>query len=88
MGFSILFMSVSTGAIHYYFRNKHFTRLTIIIYIALGLAALVTELIIHFIKLPSLSVNILHAPETIIQSPLVLLILFASLFLYTNKGHT
>lgn len=83
--FSALFTLTTTFAIHYYFRNKQFTRLTVLIYIFLGISTLGAELIKYFLNLSQLTISILHTPESIIQSPLVLLVLFSSLLIYTEK---
>lgn len=83
--FSALFMLISTISIHLYFRDRYFTRLTVIIYIILGVGGLGTELLKYTVKLTPLVARIVHVPETIIQSPLVLLVLFTSFFLYNNR---
>lgn len=81
--FSVSFMFISTIAIHLYFGNRYFTRLVIILYLVLGVTGLAAELLKHTVKLPLLISRIIHIPETIIQSPLVLLLLFSSLLFYT-----
>lgn len=86
--FSALFMLISTFSIHFFFRNRYFTRLTVIIYLVLGAAGLGSELLKYTVKLTPLVSRIAHVPETIIQSPLVLLLIFSSLLVYsapTNK---
>lgn len=84
--FTCLFTLISTGALHIYFRNMQYTRFVFILYILLIISSLISELIIYFIDLPRPLINALHAPETIIQSPLVLLFVFPVFIFYEIRN--
>jgi hypothetical protein len=84
-GFSILFMAVTASAIHIYFRNKMFTRIAAVAYFVLGLLTIIGGLITRHFKFSFQVRSILHIPENLLQSPLVLLIVFAALIFYEKR---
>jgi len=89
IGLAGIFMVITTAIIHLYFHNKQFTKLTVMLYLIFGCSALFTEYINYLFKLPTRFSNILHFPQTLIESPLVVLILFSGLFfIETLKSKT
>src|SRR5574337_509772 len=58
--FSGLFMLTTSACIHFYFKNKTYTRLSIGIYAALGILALLAELINHYTSPAHNLANFLH----------------------------
>lgn len=80
--FSALFMLITAVAVQYYFKNKQFTRLVVIIYLFLGAAAVLAEAVYYFFKLPFSYFNLVHTPINLVQSPLLLLVFFASAFIF------
>ena len=74
--FSVLFVLLSGIAIRAYFKNKHLTQLTFIIYISLILFCILAFLVASSLHIQQIE----HAAQTMvlfIHSPLVLLILTA-----------
>jgi hypothetical protein len=88
IAFSAIFMVITSIAIHLYFSDKQYTRLAVYTYVFLGISVLASELINHIITLPVGLRNIMHAPESLIQSPLVLLLLFSVLKFYPKRAET
>lgn len=83
--FSFLFMLITMGAIEFYFRERQYTRLTGVIYLILGVLAVTVGLLDHIFTLSHRFYAVLHFAETIIQSPLVLLLLFSVYMLALRK---
>ncbi len=84
--FSALFMLITTIAVHLYFNTKQLTRIAIGMYVLLGISAIVAELINHFLKLPINYFNLVHIPETLVQSPLLALLFFAAALVFKSKS--
>lgn len=83
--FFVLFMSISAAAIYAYFRNKYYTQLVVIVYLALGFCSVISAFLLNKHGVSFQIGAILHFPETLVQSPLVLLMLFAGLLLYEKR---